>query len=193
MVGPTTHPVPGPSSTSGSLRARWLHERPDEPEKREENAEEEHPSVAVPECPDAEEDQAGPTTRRGADRRAHPQIGEVTAEAYKRSHGPMRRGARCHASHAKRCEVAPGSHAHAKRDKTRLPATRRNALKYTEYRTDRPPPHVHGKEGVDGSSPSEGLKKSLQIGDFSGVLVAHFGDTRSHRGRTGGRGRSVRV
>src|SRR5437868_13481285 len=24
----------------------------------------------------------------------------------------------------------------------------------------RPPPHVHGKEGVDGSSPSEGFEKS---------------------------------
>ena len=28
-----------------------------------------------------------------------------------------------------------------------------------QTRMNRPPPHVHGKEGVDGSSPSEGLKK----------------------------------
>jgi hypothetical protein len=47
--------------------------------------------------------------------------------------------------------------------------------------------NLHGKEGVDGSSPSEGLKKSLQIGDLFGVLVACSGDTRSHRGRTRGR------
>src|SRR5438067_1828574 len=29
------------------------------------------------------------------------------------------------------------------------------------------PPHVHGKEGVDGSSPSEGSAKVLHVGAFS--------------------------
>jgi len=30
---------------------------------------------------------------------------------------------------------------------------------------------LHGKEGVDGSNPSEGLKKQLQIEGFLGLLV----------------------
>jgi hypothetical protein len=33
----------------------------------------------------------------------------------------------------------------------------------TETRMNRPPPHVHGKEGVDGSSPSEGFTKGQQM------------------------------
>jgi hypothetical protein len=45
--------------------------------------------------------------------------------------------------------------------------------------------HLHGKEGVDGSSPSEGFKKPLQIARFARLHVAHSGDARSHRGRTG--------
>ena len=52
---------------------------------------------------------------------------------------------------------------------------------------------LDGKEGVDGSSPSEGFKKPLQMSGVFSLLVAALGDTRSHRGRTGGRGRSVRV
>ena len=59
-------------------------------------------------------------------------------------------------------EVAPGSHGHARRDETRILATHPNPHRYTQTRINQPPPHVHGKEGVDGSSPSEGLK-SLQI------------------------------
>jgi hypothetical protein len=31
---------------------------------------------------------------------------------------------------------------------------------------NRPPPHVHGKEGVDGSSPAEGLKNPLEMSGF---------------------------
>jgi pimeloyl-ACP methyl ester carboxylesterase len=35
----------------------------------------------------------------------------------------------------------------------------------------RPPPHVHGKEGVDGSSPSEGSAKAQELArDFSALL-----------------------
>jgi hypothetical protein len=33
----------------------------------------------------------------------------------------------------------------------------------------RPPPHVHGKEGVDGSSPSEGSTKRQQMALFIGL------------------------
>jgi hypothetical protein len=44
--------------------------------------------------------------------------------------------------------------------------------------------NFHGKEGVDGSSPSEGFKKPLQVGSFLALFVAGSGDTRSHRGRT---------
>src|SRR5262245_4621804 len=51
------------------------------------------------------------------------------------------------------------SHGHAKRDDPRRLATSRIPLHSTRSRLDRPPPHVHGKEGVDGSSPSEGLTK----------------------------------
>jgi hypothetical protein len=40
---------------------------------------------------------------------------------------------------------------------------------------------AHGKEGVDGSSPSEGFAKALQIGVFGVAAVACAGDT----GRTG--------
>jgi hypothetical protein len=32
--------------------------------------------------------------------------------------------------------------------------------------------HLHGKEGVSGSSPEEGLKKALQISGSFSVLVA---------------------
>jgi hypothetical protein len=39
----------------------------------------------------------------------------------------------------------------------------------------------NGKEGVDGSSPSEGFTKSLQMSDFFAILVVGFDDMRSHR------------
>ena len=55
-------------------------------------------------------------------------------------------------------EVAPGSHEDAKRGDARLLPTSTNPHHYGQSRMDRPPPHVHGKEGVDGSSPSEGSK-----------------------------------
>jgi hypothetical protein len=35
----------------------------------------------------------------------------------------------------------------------------RARARYAQTRMGRPPPHVHGKEGVDGSSPSEGFSK----------------------------------
>jgi hypothetical protein len=44
--------------------------------------------------------------------------------------------------------------------------------------------HLHGKEGVVGSSPTEGLRKPLQMSGFFGTFVDLFGDTRSHAGRT---------
>src|SRR5262249_27254556 len=59
---------------------------------------------------------------------------------------------------AERRRVAPGSHGDAKRDQTRLSATSTNPLHDAGSGMGRPPPHVHGKEGVDGSSPSEGLQ-----------------------------------
>ena len=42
----------------------------------------------------------------------------------------------------------------------------------------------HGKEGVDGSSPSEGLKNPLEMQGFLTLFVVGFGDTGSHRRRT---------
>ena len=39
--------------------------------------------------------------------------------------------------------------------------------------------HLHGKEGVDGSSPSEGLEKPLQISGFLCLCVVRVGDVRS--------------
>jgi hypothetical protein len=50
--------------------------------------------------------------------------------------------------------------------------------------TRAPPLNFHGKEGVDGSSPSEGFEKPPQIESFLALFVAGSGDTRSHRGRT---------
>jgi hypothetical protein len=52
---------------------------------------------------------------------------------------------------------------------------------------DQLPPRCHGKEGVDGSSPSQGLGKPLQIDGFCIVSVARPGDKgriRSHAGGT---------
>jgi hypothetical protein len=46
---------------------------------------------------------------------------------------------------------------------------------------DQLPVTFHGKEAVDGSSPSEGLKKPLQMSRFCLVRVARAGD----KGRTG--------
>jgi hypothetical protein len=51
-----------------------------------------------------------------------------------------------------------------KTDYARLPPRRANPRRYAETRMSTPP-YVHGKEGVDGSSPSEGLKP-LQIDLF---------------------------
>ena len=39
----------------------------------------------------------------------------------------------------------------------------------------------HGKEGVDGSSPSEGFEKPLQIGGFFTYGVVHVDGARSHQ------------
>jgi hypothetical protein len=47
-----------------------------------------------------------------------------------------------------------------------------------------PASSLDGKEGVDGSSPSEGLRKPLHMSGFFGTFVDLFGDTRSHAGRT---------
>lgn len=56
-----------------------------------------------------------------------------------------------------RAQVAPGSHGHENRDETQILATPANPRHYVETRLNRPPPHVHGKEAVPGSSPGEGL------------------------------------
>jgi hypothetical protein len=39
----------------------------------------------------------------------------------------------------------------------------------------------HGKEGVDGSSPSEGFEKPLQMGGFFTYGVVHVDGARSHQ------------
>jgi hypothetical protein len=44
--------------------------------------------------------------------------------------------------------------------------------------------HLHGKEGVDGSSPSEGFAKPPQMSGFLRLFVVRVGDVWSHRGRT---------
>ena len=41
--------------------------------------------------------------------------------------------------------------------------------------------HLHGKEGVDGSSPSEGFEKPLQIGACAIAIVACDGDKGRHQ------------
>ncbi len=46
---------------------------------------------------------------------------------------------------------------------------------------DQLPEPFHGKEGVDGSSPSEGFAKPLRIRGVFHVIVANFGDCGSHR------------
>jgi hypothetical protein len=63
--------------------------------------------------------------------------------------------------------VAPRSHGRVKGGDARLRATRTNPHRYSQTRMNRPPPHVHGKEGVDGSSPSEGSAKAPHVGAFS--------------------------
>jgi hypothetical protein len=49
---------------------------------------------------------------------------------------------------------------------------------------NRPPPNVHGKEGADGSSPSEGFQKSLQTSAFLLLRVVFADDLRPPPGRT---------
>jgi hypothetical protein len=58
-------------------------------------------------------------------------------------------------------------HENAKRGDSRLPATVANRHGYAESGINRPPPDFNGKEGVDGSSPSEGFAKSLQAASLS--------------------------
>ena len=60
--------------------------------------------------------------------------------------------------HPSKTRMTPRSHDPAKRGDTRRLLRSENPRNRTESRMDRPPPHVHGKEGVDGSSPSEGLQ-----------------------------------
>jgi hypothetical protein len=92
----------------------------------------------------------------------------------------MRECALARASAAgERAQVAPGSHGHANRDETRILATPANVRHYAQSRMNRPPPHVHGKEGVDGSSPSEGLSQTNEAAAKGGFLVAGM-DTVDH-------------
>jgi len=56
-------------------------------------------------------------------------------------------------------EGVPGSHRLAKPAEARLRPSRSKPHHHAEAGMTRPPPHVHGKEGVDGSSPSEGFTK----------------------------------
>src|SRR5205823_14274574 len=91
------------------------------------------------------------------------------SEAQMRS--PARVWSRSSLSCGERAQVAPGSHGHANRDETRLLATPANPHHYAQSRMNPPPPHVHGKEGVDGSSPSEGFAETPanQPFDLSGL------------------------
>jgi hypothetical protein len=74
-----------------------------------------------------------------------------------------------------RAQVAPGSHGHAKRDGTRIRANHADPHHYAQTRMSRPPPHVHGKEGVDGSSPSEGFWRLARRCEDRRALVADLG------------------
>jgi hypothetical protein len=66
-------------------------------------------------------------------------------------------------------------------------ATAANMAQIGEKRCGGLPPvaaEAHGKEGVDGSSPSVGFAKPLRSRAVFHVIVANFGDCGSHRGRT---------
>src|SRR5918999_1561909 len=70
-----------------------------------------------------------------------------------RSHRPLVGGqgvvcAESGAESAATTKVAPRSHGNTRRDHLRWPATGGIPRHYTETRMSRPPPHVHGKEGV---------------------------------------------
>jgi hypothetical protein len=54
--------------------------------------------------------------------------------------------------------VAPRSHGHARRDDPRGANDDPNPLHHAGSRMNRPPPHVHGKEGVDGGVRQRALK-----------------------------------
>src|ERR671918_2788022 len=90
-----------------------------------------------------------------------------------------------------KARVAPRSHDSAKRDDQWRPERDSKRVGCAESRMNRPPPHVHGKERVDGSSPSEGFDNSLQICGFFSVLVvlqrrgSRRGRTRSHAAAPG--------
>jgi hypothetical protein len=73
-------------------------------------------------------------------------------------------------------QVAPRSHGDAKRANSSLRPRLANPRRCAQTRMSRPPPHVHGKEGVDGSSPSEGFENLLQIRTFGRSSVAATGD-----------------
>ena len=62
------------------------------------------------------------------------------------------------------------------------PQKRRRQAETVAADCDRLPESFHGTEGVDGSSPSEGLRKSLQMSDLLGH--ARPVQRRSHQGRT---------
>jgi hypothetical protein len=51
--------------------------------------------------------------------------------------------------------VAPRSHGCVRRSEPRLPRDTHKPPSYSQTRMNRPPPHVHDKEGVLGSSPSK--------------------------------------
>src|SRR5690349_22064364 len=70
-------------------------------------------------------------------------------------------------SQAPPARVAPRSHGRVTRSAGRRLATHSNPHHSTQTRIRRPPHHVHGKEGVDGSSPSEALQKRRTSALFS--------------------------
>jgi hypothetical protein len=106
-----------------------------------------------------------PTDRRSRDYPGHPQ-NHLGLLAH-RQHNRARRTGRASPSLATESTRSAGSH----QGRTAMQsATKRGYQRVAQpaplsrIRMNRPPPHVHGKEGVDGSSPSEGSAKVPQNG-----------------------------
>jgi hypothetical protein len=85
-------------------------------------------------------------------------------------------------------KVAPRSHGSGRRGDSRLLPSLGKPHRYTESRMDRPPPHVHGKEGVVGLSPTEGFgllpaRRAflLSVPARCGRFGAHRASTNVHR------------
>jgi hypothetical protein len=84
-------------------------------------------------------------------------------------------------------ESTPG-HARAVTTRAEGPFCGRNVIASARACTPLPPQNFHGKEGVDGSSPSEGFAKAPQMGPFRLGKIALWLSVLGHgkrRGKTG--------